>query len=292
MSIRLHILLPVYNRCATTRRFVAGLRAQTMRDFHLVLLDDGSMDGTADAVRASLPSADVVTGPGHWWWAGALQAGCEHLARHGVQDDDVLLFINDDVEIAPDFLQRALAEFAPMADTLMLARQIDAATGAEIDGGGGVHADLATWRFAAARDAAEVNCLPTRGLFLCWKDFRRAGGFVPARLPHYLSDYEFTIRAARRGLQLRVSETAAVRVHRSETGRSLGNLFELSRRRRFGQLFSPGYKDNPVAWSHFIELAALPGQATFGRRLRLWLGFGLTVLRCAIQPVSTRVERN
>lgn len=285
MNARLHILLPVHNRLVTTRRFVEALRGQTWRGFRLVLIDDGSTDGTAAAVRVAWPDVEVVTGDGSWWWAGSLERGCQHLASTGVADEDVLLLINDDVELGPAFLERALAELAPLRDTLLLARQMDAATGAEIDHGGGVHADLAQLRFSAARTAAEINCLPTRGLFLRWRDLRRAGGFRPQRLPHYLSDYEFTLRAARQGLNLWVAREAGLRVHTEQTGHSLANLFCNRRAGRFRLLFSPRFKDNPITWSAFVSLAVPPGRRPF-LWLKIWLNFLLTVARCLYKPIQ------
>ncbi len=284
MNERLHILLPVHNRRATTVAFVEALRAQTRREFRLVLIDDGSTDGTAAAVRAVWPEVDVVTGEGNWWWAGSLEQGCRRLAATGVADDDVLLLINDDVTIAVDFLERGLAEFVETRDTLLLARQRDAATGAEIDRGGGVTADLANLRFAAARDDGEINCFPTRGLFLRWRDLRRTGGFRPERLPHYMSDYEFTLRAGRCGLKLRVARATTVGVQRQRTGRSLANLFQERRADRWRLLFSPRYKDNPLTWTAFVSLAVPPGRRPW-LWLKIWLNFLRTVGRCAYRPV-------
>lgn len=284
MSPQLHILLPVHNRRDTTVRFVEALRRQTGSEFYLILIDDGSTDGTADAVRAVWPAVEVVTGTGEWWWAGALDQGCTYLQRAGVADEDVLLLINDDVVIAPEFLARALSEFAGMRDTLLLARQVDAVTGAEIDHGGGVHADLHHLRFAAAPTPDEINCLPTRGLFLRWRDMRRIGGFRPDRLSHYLSDYEFTLRAGRKGLKLRIAREAAVGVQAERTGRALANLFNERVPDRFRLLFSPRYKDNPVTWSAFVGLAVPRSRRPF-LWFKIWANFLLTVIRCIFLPV-------
>lgn len=46
------VLLPVRNGAATIERAVASIRVQTFRDWELVVVDDGSTDGTADAVEA------------------------------------------------------------------------------------------------------------------------------------------------------------------------------------------------------------------------------------------------
>ena len=284
MSGRLHIVLPVYNRRETTVAFVDALRRQTYQDFKLVLVDDGSTDGTAEAVRHRLPAVEVLTGTGDWWWAGSLDRACRRLSETGVRDEDVLLLINDDVVIGPDFLAQALAELAQHADTLLLARQVDVTTGAEIDHGGGVRVDLAELRFAAAVRPEDINCLPTRGLFMRWREFLRTGGFVPDRLPHYLSDYEFTLRARSRGLALRVATKASLGVKEGQTGRAMANLFDEPRVGRFRLLFSHRYKDNPLAWSAFVSLAVPRSRRPY-LWLKVWLNFGLTVVRCVLIPV-------
>jgi GT2 family glycosyltransferase len=285
MSARLFILLPVHNRREITVRLVEALSRQTRRDFQLLLIDDGSSDGTADAVRAVWPATVVITGTGDWWWAGSLDQGCRHLRQAGVAADDVLLLMNDDVVIAPDFLIQGLAELADRPDTLLLARQVDAATGAEIDHGGGVKADLRELRFVAASRPEEINCLPTRGLFLRWRDLERAGGFRPGSLPHYLSDYEFTIRAQKNGLRLAVARTAALGVRMDQSGRSIANLFAAPRAQRFGLIFSPRFKDNPVTWSAFVWLAASPARKPY-LWLKIWVHFLVVATQALFRPVE------
>jgi GT2 family glycosyltransferase len=284
-SGRLYVLLPVHNRRQTTVCFVEALKLQTWREFQLILIDDGSTDGTADAVRAIYPGVVVVSGDGTWWWAGSLDQGCRYLACSGVRSDDILLLMNDDVVIAPQFLEHALAEFREIQDTLLLARQVNATTGREIDQGGGVCVNLDELRFAAASNPMEVNCLPTRGLFLRWRDMCRTGGFRPKWLPHYLSDYEFTLRARKRGLQLRVAHKASLGVQVKQSGRSRENLFMDSRRRRFSLLFSNRYKDNPVTWSAFAWLVAPVWRRPY-LWAKIWCHFLITVARCVFTPVK------
>lgn len=285
MNGEVHVLLPVHNRRDVSVSFAGALMRQTWRDFRLILIDDGSTDGTAEAVRAVCPAVEVIKGEGNWWWAGALEQGGRYLASQGIADDAVLLLINDDVEIGQDFLVRAMAEFTPRRDTLMLARQMNATTGEEIDRGGGVHADLRHLRFRAARSAEEINCLPTRGLFLRWKDWRRTGGFRPERLPHYMSDYEFTLRAARAGLALSVARDATVAVQTERTGRSLANLFAMPRAERFRLLCSPRYQDNPRTWTAFVSLT-VPVSRRPWLWLKIWVNYLLTVARCVYRPVA------
>ena len=96
---KIYILLPVHNRKEITRGFIECLKTQTFQDYHLVLIDDGSNDGTAVMVKEHIPSATVLRGTGDWWWAGSLQQGIEWLRQQKVHDDDAVLMINDDVSI-------------------------------------------------------------------------------------------------------------------------------------------------------------------------------------------------
>ena len=68
-----YVMVPVHNRRAITESYVRSLAAQTDRGVQLVLIDDGSTDGTADAVRDIMPDAIVITGKGDWWFGGALR---------------------------------------------------------------------------------------------------------------------------------------------------------------------------------------------------------------------------
>ncbi len=278
----LYIVLPVHNRRAITLRFAEALRRQTARGWQLLLVDDGCTDGTAGAVRAILPNTTVLTGGGDWWWAGALQQAWLWLCRTAPTPETIIGICNDDLEFAEDFLAGVRAELATRPGTLLLAREVDAATGKEAVAG--VRADLANLRFFPCADRAAINCLSTRGLFLRWGDFQRIGGFHPALLPHYLSDYEFTVRAYRLGFQLRVADSAVVRSTSHTTGLARDNLWRLPRTRRFAAIFSRRFKENPWALSGFIVLA-VPAWRRPWLLLKVWLNTARLLAMSLLRPV-------
>jgi predicted SAM-dependent methyltransferase len=185
---KLYIVLPVHNRRDITQKFVECLCAQTFKDFHLVLIDDGSTDGTELMVREFIHVSQltVIKGDGNLWWAGGLQLGVNWMKKNASKGE-VVLFINDDVTFNDEFLGTGLELLEQKGETLLLARFLDRDTGKILESG--VNADLNRLIFKAASDTNDINCLSTRGLFLRVSDIDKIGGFYPRILPHYWSLY-------------------------------------------------------------------------------------------------------
>lgn len=267
MTERIHVLVPVHNRRETTRSFVECLIKQTYPHYHLILVDDGSSDGTAEMVRERVRDATVIRGNGRWWWAGSLQKGLDWLKAANVPDGDVVLFINDDVLFGHDYLDRAIEVLRHNPASMVLSRLLDRETGEVRESG--VHADFRKMTFTVASASPQINCLSTRGLFIRWPDVRRIGDFHPRALPHYLSDYEYTIRGHRRGLACVTSESLALEMDMAKTGfRDFGQDGFGAFVRRY---FSNRSASNPVHWSMFMLLAA-PFPWKLVNVIRVWKG--------------------
>jgi len=109
---RLSLVVPTYNRCASLLRLLQALEQQTVRDFEVVVVDDGSTDGTPQRVAAlqRQPSYPLVVlrqpnrGP-----AAARNAGVERASS------ELVLFLDDDVVPIPTLLEQHLAVHAAAA---------------------------------------------------------------------------------------------------------------------------------------------------------------------------------
>lgn len=271
---KVYILLPVHNRKEITRRFVECLAVQTFNDYHLVLIDDGSTDGTAEMVQARILSTTVLQGRGDWWWAGSLQQGLNWLKTSGAQDEAVVLFINDDVRFAPDYLERAVRIMDAKRHTLVLSQFVKPGIGEAIETG--VTVDFSRLCFKAASSPDQINCLSTRGLFAYWADVRAIGNFHPWLLPHYLSDYEYTIRAHRKGFKCETSAELLIELNNETTG--YRTIEETSFVDFLKKLCSKKSTANPVYWSSFIIFAS-ESVWIVPNLFRIWIRAGKTVLR-------------
>ncbi len=53
--------------------------------YHTVVIDDGSTDGTADAIRRKHPEIHIISGDGNLWWTGAIVLGMRFAIQAGAQ---------------------------------------------------------------------------------------------------------------------------------------------------------------------------------------------------------------
>jgi GT2 family glycosyltransferase len=272
-----YVLLPCHNRREVTRRIVECLAVQTHPRVVVVLLDDGSTDGTSEMVLDRIPSAVVLRGAGDWWWGGALQFGYEWLRARRLRADDVVLVTNDDTEFDAGFIEHGVELLRERPRTILVAQAYDRATGELKDPGR--HVDWRRLSFDPATPAAPPNCLSTRGLFIRAGEFLETGGFRPRLLPHYASDYEFTIRAHRMGWRLETVPSLKLLFDATTTG-----LHYVPRERlgKFLKLyFSRRSPENPVTRSIFVILCC-PFPWKVRHVAAIWAGAVLTVARVAV----------
>jgi GT2 family glycosyltransferase len=88
------ILIPVHNRKKTTLAGLEILRCHgEMQRYRVVVIDDGSEDGTESAIRTYFPEVELLKGDGNLWWTGAIRLGMEYAEQNGGQS---VFWLNDD----------------------------------------------------------------------------------------------------------------------------------------------------------------------------------------------------
>lgn len=242
MNNKVYILLPVHNRKSITQKFVSLLKQQDYSNYTLLLIDDGSIDGTAESICEGLPETIVLKGSGGWWWAGSLQQGYKWLKKQEITEEDIVLIMNDDTEIQKDFLSKGIYILNQNKRTLLLATAYDSGTNTLVDSG--VSYNFKQNILNKPDENNPINCLSTRGLFLKATDFIDLGGFHPRILPHYASDYEFTIRAYKKGYKLICSEEVKLWFDNLTTGFHGIGSYKWNEFRKI--YFSKRYVDNPI----------------------------------------------
>lgn len=251
MLAKVYILLPVHNRKKITANFISFLKQQKNADYHLVLIDDGSTDGTAETVKQEINNINVIIGKGNWWWGGALHQGYKWVKKNVSDKSSFVLIINDDTEFAPDFLESGIRVIQNNYGTIIQAEPYSKKTTLPLKKGFEYNYKKLT--FTQTDDAAKINCLTTRGLLMHVDDFVKIGGFYPLLLPHYLSDMEYTIRAHNKGFKLITHPDFKLIMMEEETG------YNEIKEEKFRVFLKKHYAFknmmNPLHWIVFVFLS-------------------------------------
>ncbi len=125
MRPRVSVVVPTRDRRVALARALASIDAQCFRDFEVVVVDDGSADGTASWLRAEHPAVRLVELYPSCGAAAARNRGVER-AR-----GEIVAFLDDDDAWHPSYLETQVALFDAHPDA-----QLCSAGHVEIDGRG------------------------------------------------------------------------------------------------------------------------------------------------------------
>lgn len=116
MKVKLAVLMTCHNRRDTTLACLQALYQQNA-SFDVYLVDDGSSDGTSDAVRTNYPEVKSLEGNGNLFWVGGMRLAFSEALKDGYE---YYLWLNDDTILEPDALSSLLEthEFLKKRDYL------------------------------------------------------------------------------------------------------------------------------------------------------------------------------
>lgn len=222
----IYCVIPVFNRREMLRGCLASLGAQTDRIFRVIVVDDGSTDGTFQMLESEFPDVKVFRGDGNLWWTAAINKGVEYALTVCGKDDN-LLILNDDLVVPPDYFANFVSLTQAYHDTLIGSVVTDIDDRDRICSGG-VRINWLTakqWSLNSGKALSsfgkgyivEVSLLTGRGVLIPAKVFRELGLYNDR---HYkqCGDTELPVRAWRAGYRLIVSYDVPVFSHIRQNG--------------------------------------------------------------------------
>lgn len=252
----IYFIVPVKDRKNTTLKYIRQLKNQLDNDYFIILVDDGSTDGTSDAFRREVEKNHryVIVGDGNLWWGGSLHKAWSYLKSRSdsFSKDDLVVISNDDVYYSAGFISLLRKEVLSRDKSVVSAFEYCAQNKRFIASGVKINWNSYSFKF---NEAADPDCVSTRTIGIRVFDFLATGGFRPVLLPHYLSDYEFTFRCRKIGMCLIPLESLKVFVDIRSTGQhrldySVGFI------QFYKNLLSKRSAINPIYMINFIALCA------------------------------------
>ncbi len=103
-KIRFSVVMPTYNRLGLIEKAIESLLAQTFQDFELIIVDDGSTDGTEDVLRRQYKK-EIRSGKIRYFYKE--NGGCCRARNYGLQKAQYewIAYLDSDNQVYPHFLQ-------------------------------------------------------------------------------------------------------------------------------------------------------------------------------------------
>ena len=225
MDAKIYVVVPVYNRKGYLERFLHCMRRQSFKNFQIIVVDDGSTDGTSELITEQFPEVKLLRGDGNLWWTGAINVGIRY-AMAKASATDAVLVINDDLEVNPDYLEILHGLFKSIPRTLIGSVIVDINNPEVIDNGG-VIVNMITAKFTdinykkhlsefANDHYIEVSLLSGRGTLIPLQVFYEIGLFDEKHFQQG-GDTELPVRAKNSGYNLITSYGAIVKSYTNST---------------------------------------------------------------------------
>lgn len=218
----LFIVIPVHNRKHFTRDCLLSLRKQTFKNFKVIVVDDGSMDGTGKMIEEEFPDVILLKGDGNLWWTGATNMGVAYALDNGA---DYIMLLNDDIVAYDYFIENMMLWAEKKPRVLLGAFAVDAITKKPIYGG-----EIIDWKTADSTflldildpeercGLHEVTHFPGRGLLIPSEVFFKIGLFDAKHFPQAVADYDFTHRAVRADYKIFCNYDAQLLIYPDASG--------------------------------------------------------------------------
>lgn len=200
------VIVCCFNRREQTLGCLQAVQNQCLRsDYRITiyLLDDGSTDGTSEAVSCDFPSVNILSGSGALYWNGGMRVAFEAAIKHKF---DFYLWMNDDTKITVDALEKLLATFDEKNQISEKPPIVVGATSNESGSKttyGGVNRSSwykpVSYRLIGA-DSKAIECDSMNGnCVLIPSDVVSSIGNLDPAFQHYMGDHDYGHRAQKAG---------------------------------------------------------------------------------------------
>jgi GT2 family glycosyltransferase len=190
----LQIMITCHNRREITLNCLRRLAMQTAcgAELRYVVVDDGSLDGTAEAITKEFPAVRILKGDGSLYWCGGMRMAWAEAAK---DDPDYYLLLNDDTELFPEAFKELL-QIAPSRDSMVIAVAAicDPITGKQNYGGHRRNGPVATSGKPEICETFNANCvLVPRAVY-------RKQGMLYCGFTHGMGDFDYGFQATKKGI--------------------------------------------------------------------------------------------
>lgn len=201
------IVLVNWNGLDDTLHCLRSLRGLDYPDFDVVVVDNGSTDGSVDAIRSAASEVQVLEAGGNLGFAGGCNCGIsDSLRRAG----DYVWLLNPDTVVEPGAL-KAIVQGAQADPAIAIVGSVIRSINApeEILAWGGGRVGMLSGRIAHGTGPGRIDYITGASMLVRVSVLREVGLF-DERFFMYAEDADLCLRARRAGYRIAVAEESVV----------------------------------------------------------------------------------
>jgi len=108
------IIIPTYNGLENVICVLNSLRNQTVGELRVILVDNGSADGTVEYVKDKHSDVILIENVTNLGFSKAVNLGINYSLNNNCPD--IILLLNNDIELEPDFVEKGIKTFETVSD--------------------------------------------------------------------------------------------------------------------------------------------------------------------------------
>lgn len=228
MRLSIFVVIPVHNRKVLTLQCLKKLKdLNLLTEISVVVVDDGSTDGTSDEIAQKYPDIALLSGSGQLWWTGAIEKGMRYAYEQGA---DYIIWLNDDCLISDRTIDHLIYYCQAHPNTIVGAQGYEKDNTDDLSFGG---KESHWWvplnyELRPFPDKSVTRCDMLSGNLVCLpKSVIEICGFPKSRaFPHYGGDTVYLQTAKKKGFQLFVdTRTQVENVYLCSSSTNIANWF-------------------------------------------------------------------
>ncbi|MCU4173844.1 glycosyltransferase family 2 protein [Carboxylicivirga sp. N1Y90] len=225
--MKVYVVIAVHNRKKYTLNCLSLLEKQTFQNFEVIIVDDGSDDGTSNDIKAIYPHVKIIHGDGSWWWTRSMNEGFKVALDEGA---DLIITLNNDVSFDENLIQNLIELNEQHPDSLIGCLNLIHRKKPYVFFSGikkniwwkakevKYHKAFSLLEKDELKGLHHTTCLNGRGTLIPRAVFEKVGLLDELSFPQYASDYDFVLRASNYGFPAFITWDVAISSFIEETG--------------------------------------------------------------------------
>jgi GT2 family glycosyltransferase len=225
--MNLVVVFPTFNRRSKVNTILNQLMSQDNIfniNIFIVVIIDGSTDGTFDLIKNIYPTVHTILGDGNLWYTKSMNLGFKYAEKF---QPDYVLAINDDVEVDNNYISSLISDFNLINNQNCILGSISISNDQRqlIQFAGDYLVKKKSLNFKLYYDSLKIMydknihfgikesvTLPGRGILIPYKILLDLN-FFDENLPQYGSDTDFCLRAINKHYQIAISWNAVIKAN-------------------------------------------------------------------------------